>query len=484
MDERKQGINFDKNHYAISKFVKNIGFLLILNFSIKPLTKFVEIQVHQAIDHSAWGTFSALFSLAFMFSILTDLGINQHFTNEVAKSKDKLSKLFSSAIGFKIISIGLYPLLMVLVGFFMGYNTTELVFLFFISLTHGLIQLMTFFRAVFQGLQQYKKDAVGSILEKAILLIVLAALLLTSINLDSFIIARLASVFFATSILLVMLIKLKVWHKPSFKTSELKPVIIGGVPFALMGALYAVHERIDMVMVERLFSQEEAGLYGGAYHIIDFTMMYLWLILTSFFARFSYYGSKEEKQKLLNTGVVITSLPLLMVAGFSYFYAELPFQLLFKKSTDIQITAIAANFQVLSLSLIINGLFAILSTYLTSNGFIKVVNRYLMISIALNVILNFVFIPTYGAIAAAWTTVLSNLFVSVGYIFIIARKGSVIPPWRKWLKITLVFGLYFGVLYLGFDKIEWYYNVAIASVIILVSARVFKLITPEYLKGL
>ena len=180
--ERKQGINFDKNPVLISKFVKNIGLLLVLNFSIKPLTKFVEIQVHQAIDHSAWGTFSALYSLAFMFSILTDLGINQHFTHEVAKSKDKLPQLFSSATGFKILSIGLYPLLMVVIAFAMGYNNTELVYIFFISLTHGLIQLMTFFRAVFQGLQEYKKDAVGSILEKAILLIVLGALLLTTIN--------------------------------------------------------------------------------------------------------------------------------------------------------------------------------------------------------------------------------------------------------------------------------------------------------------
>jgi O-antigen/teichoic acid export membrane protein len=343
---------------------------------------------------------------------------------------------------------------------------------------------MTFLRAVFQGLQEYKKDAVGSILEKAILLIVLFALLQFSIDLKSFIIARVASVFLACSILLIMLIRLKAWRKPSFKTSKLKPVIVGGLPFALMAALYAVHERVDMVMVERLFSKEEAGLYSGSYHIIDFTMMYLWLILTSFFARFSFYDSKKAKQKLLNSGVVITSLPLLMVAGFSYFYAELPFLLFFKNSTPHQIAIIAVNFQILSISLIINGLFAILSTYLTSSGFIKIVNRYLIISIALNVVLNYIFIPQHGAIAAAWTTVISNAFVSISYILIMLKNGDISPPWIKWGKIAFVFGLYFGILFLGFEKIEWFYNVALASIITLISARLFKLLTPDYLKGL
>ena len=456
----------------------------MLNFSIKPLTKLVEIQVHQAIDHTAWGTFTALYSLAFMFSMLTDLGINQYFTKEIATSKNKFTQLFSTAIGFKILSIGLYPIIMVLIGFSMGYELLELVFLFSISLTHGLIQLMTFFRAVFQGLQHYKKDAIGSILEKAILLVVLCALLLTNINLEKFIIARLASVFFACSILLFMLIQLKAWKKPSFKSSGLKPVIIGGLPFAIMAALYSVHERADMVMVERLFSKEEAGLYGGAYHIIDFTMMYLWLILTSFFARFSFFGDNKDKERLLNTGVVITSIPLVMVAGFSYFYSELPFLLFFKNSSEHQIGIISANFQVLSISLVINGFFAILSTYLTSSGFVKIVNRYLLVSIALNIVLNFIFIPQHGGIAAAWTTVLSNVFVSIGYIVIMVKSKEVNPPWSQWGKILVVSGIYLISLYLGYEYLQWYYNIAIASILTLGTSVFFKLITKEQLKAL
>lgn len=484
MDESIDKINLGENYFSISKFVKNIGLLLVLNFSIKPLTKLVEIQVHSAIDHTAWGTFMALYSLAFMFSILTDLGINQHFTNEVAKSKSRLTDLFASASGFKLISIIIYPLIMTLVGYLMGYNFNELVLLYFISLTHGLIQLMAFFRAVFQGLQYYKRDAIGSILEKAILLIVLVSLLLTSIDLEAFIIARLASVFLACIILLIMLIQLKVWEKPSFKPNTLKPIIVGGLPFAIMAALYAVHERVDMVMVERLYSKEEAGLYSAAYHIIDFTMMYLWLILTSFFARFSYYESKKAKQKLLNSGVVITSLPLLMVAGFSFFYGQLPFDLFFSDNSVAQLKSITNNFQILSISLIINGLFAILSTYLTSSGFIKKVNRYLILSILLNVVLNFIFIPTYGAQAAAWTTVASNLFVSISYVVIMIRSNEITPPWTKWSKIILVFGIYIGLLYSGSTYLDWYYNLTIATVITLIATRFFRLLTSEYLKEL
>ena len=120
---------------------------------------------------------------------------------------------------------------------------------------------------------------------------------------------------------------------------------------------------------------------------------------------------------------------------------------MFSKSPVSEVALMEKCFQVLALSLFFQGSFAILSTYLTSNGYTKEVSWSLVISIAINVILNSIFIPKYGALAAAYSTLASTCILSVSYIYIFIRKQIFDLPWMTWGKVIFIAAATFARLH-------------------------------------
>ena len=58
----------------------------------------------------------------------------------------------------------------------------------------------------------------------------------------------------------------------------------------------------------------------------------------------------------------------------------------------------------------------------------------------LNLVLNLIFIPLYGALAAAGTTVLSDMLLSLRYFQSVGKGSLRINPWRD-LKLHYFFGV-------------------------------------------
>jgi len=76
-----------------------------------------------------------------------------------------------------------------------------------------------------------------------------------------------------------------------------------------------------------------------------------------------------------------------------------------------------------------------------------VVSWLIGFSIALNLGLNLVLLPRYGAVAAAANTLISAVFVSVSYVWLVARRTPVAVPWRVLAQLALAFGLLCGAWY-------------------------------------
>jgi O-antigen/teichoic acid export membrane protein len=67
-----------------------------------------------------------------------------------------------------------------------------------------------------------------------------------------------------------------------FRREKLKELLKDSLPFAMITLVYGINERIDIVMLERLSSATEAGLYAGPYRWVDAVMMYMWTVLPIF----------------------------------------------------------------------------------------------------------------------------------------------------------------------------------------------------------
>ncbi len=448
------------------------------------------MMVQDKIGHEAFGKYAALYSLGYLFMILTDLGINQYITKSLAEDPKALEALFPKAFAFKIVGVLVFPLFMVAIGLALQYNIEDLYFLAILSFAHGVIQIVGFFRASLQGFQYFSVDAISSNIDKVLFIIFIVVLLTLGISLESFIWARFSSIFATALILAGIMYHYKLLSFPKWNLKELKPIIRQSIPFAFMTILYSVNEKVDQIMVERIPFDgsliDQAGIYAASYRWLDAIMMYLWTILPMFFAKFAYHKSTlADKEKLLRIGTAITAIPLLLVAGFSLFYGD-KFFFIYKNSSASELENMILLFQVLALALCIHGFFAILSTFLTSNGHTNYVNRMLGVNIALNMILNGIFIPYYGALAAAFATVVSTLIMSFAYIIYIQKNNIIKLPYLTWGKLLLMGGVYIGLFYglTHYLQLHWVINTGISAIISLFFSLIIKLIQIKELKQL
>ncbi|MCS6823329.1 MAG: oligosaccharide flippase family protein [Cytophagaceae bacterium] len=444
---------------------------------IKPVWLFLENDIQEKIGDAEFGLYAALFSLGYLFLTLADFGINQYITKKLASDRNKLQEIFSNVFSFKLYMLIIYPVFMLMVGMVLGYEERELHFLAVLSFAQALLQLIFFFRANLQAAQYFLMDGIASIADKFFLVLMVLAMFSFKTNLQLFVYIRMFSLLISAILLYILVIKCFGFIKPHLQSRKLISLMKWSFPFALITILYSINEKVDQVMIERLSSQTSAGVYAAAYRWMDAFMMYLWTILPIFFAKFARHLKQPDiQQKFFNFGHVITSVPMSYVCVFIFFYGDkLFFQ--FETNSVEQIAQKTEVLKIIFIAVFLQGIFALYSTLLTATGHELQVSKMIVGSILINIILNYIYIPVYGAIAAAWVTVISTLFLSMSYLLYIHFKLPLKVPYHILFRLAIVYSVFmFTFLYLNnFSKhesaiyLEWYWVSIISGLVLLVS---------------
>lgn len=406
------------------------------------------MEVQDQVGHAEWGLYAALLSFGFLFITLSDLGINQYATKMLAGDPGLMRSYFPNLLSFKFFLTLLYPVIMGVVAWLLGYPEQHIYFLVLLCLVHSGGQLMNFFRANFQAMQRFSLDGFLSVFDRIILLLITIYLFYTQLDISRFIYARVVTVILSVIVFYGLIIRMYGWFKPKLDIPLVRNIITYSLSLALMTVLYSIHDKVDQVMLERLAGEKENGLYAGAYRWLEAFSMYMWTVLPIFFARFAFYVKDlKEQEKLLHKGQIITSLPLTLVSIFVWFYGE-KLLFLFDQSSPEEIAVMTQCLQAVFVALWLNGNFAIFSTLLTATGHENAVNVFAGISIVVNIGLNWYFIPIHGAIASAWTTVISYLILSICYIFYFQLRLSIKVPYTQIVKLFILTGAVWLLFYL------------------------------------
>ncbi|MEO1414299.1 MAG: oligosaccharide flippase family protein [Bacteroidota bacterium] len=422
--------------------------VVLLNLLVKPLWLLVEMEVQDQVGHADWGLYAALLSFGFLFITLSDLGINQYATKMLAGDPGLMRSYFPNLLSFKFFLTLLYPVIMGVLAWSLGYPEQHIYFLVLLCLVHSGGQLMNFFRANFQAMQRFSLDGFLSIFDRIILLLITIYLFYTQLDISRFIYARVVTVILAVIVFYGLIIRMYGWFKPKLDIPLVRNIITYSLSLALMTVLYSIHDKVDQVMLERLAGEKENGLYAGAYRWLEAFSMYMWTVLPIFFARFAFYVKDlKEQENLLHKGQIITSLPLTLVSVFVWFYGE-KLLFLFDQSSPEEIAVMTQCLQAVFVALWLNGNFAIFSTLLTATGHENAVNIFAGVSIIVNIGLNWYFIPIHGAIASAWTTVISYLILSICYILYFQFRLSIQVPYIQIVKLFILTGVLWLLFYL------------------------------------
>ncbi len=398
------------------KFVTNLLLLLFINLLVKPIWIFgIDRQVQNITGPETYGMYYVLLNFSFLLNVVLDMGITNFNNRNIAQHNQLLSKYLSNVTIIKVLLSFVYILLTLLWAFIVGYSGYELHLLLVLVFNQVLSSFIIYLRSNLAGLHLFKTDSLISILDKLIMIILCAPLLLLTNTFDIawFIYAQTIAFFITGVVAMLCVLQKAQWLRLKWNLPLLIIILRQCYPYAILSVVMTLYLRIDVVLIERLLSngKTEAGYYAAAYRLFDAINMFAFLmsgLLLPIFSRM--VKAKESVASLTKLSFSLLLLPCSILCIGCWFHAEAIVNILYTPDTA---SHIVTTFSVLMMALLGMSTTYIFGTLLTANGNIKLLNVIAIAGLVINISLNLWFIPIYGAKGAAYSALFTLSCVSL-----------------------------------------------------------------------
>lgn len=439
--------------------------MILLNVVIKPVWVFgIDRQVQVVVGAEVYGKYFSLFSLSLIFNILLDLGITNFANRNIAQQADQLPTLCSNGLIAKLILSFAYTIILFFIATSSGITDFKLLFL--LIALQVLTSFLVFARGIVSALQLFKTDAILSIIDKGLMIVIAGLWLYTPLigkpfTVDDFAWLQVLTVGFTLLISIAALVRRKVFRQFTADVAGVFKIVIQSLPFALTVFFMGLHNRTDAFLLERIHSNGayEAGVYAAAYRLLDAANMLGYLFATVLVSYWSkHINDREGTQKSLSFSHQLLIPAGLLLAVVALFLNKEVYQLLYHHES-----AYAEEILKWCLITIIPYFIThIYGTMLTASGNIKTLMWLVIIASAINLVFNSIAIPAMGATACVIAGMISQGILAVLTIILVKRKtGYSIDTqvWLKYLIITLVLSL--SLFFIGKTAISIYAKLGI-----------------------
>ena len=406
-------------------FIVNIIILVGLNLLIKPFCIFViDRTVQNIVDAQTYGLYFALFNFTFLFNIMLDMGITNFNNRSVARHNDFIKESFSRIFSLKIILFVFYFVFMLLIGVFIGYDNIQLHMLFFLLINQFLSGFILYLRSNISGLLMFKTDSVLSVIDRVIMIVFCSLLLWGNVTSKPFEIMwfiYIQTFAYAITVLLALSIVLRKssFQRPFIDMAFFKSIFKQSFPFALLHFFTSFHNRIDTVLMERILPIEsgaqQAGIYASAFRLLDAGIIIAYLMSVICMPLFSnMIANKQKVNEIVKTSFILLFIYGSIIAVGSFFYSDELMNLLYVN----HVSDSSAVYKILMLSILPITLTYVFGSLLTANGNLKELNVIAVIAVCMNLVLNVIFIPKYGAIGSAYVSLITQFLIIVSEIYL------------------------------------------------------------------
>jgi O-antigen/teichoic acid export membrane protein len=496
------------------KFITNLLFLIFVNVLIKPFYIFgIDRTVQLSVGTTDYGLYAVLYNFSILYYILLDLGLSNYNNRTIAQQPNLIKTYLPNFLIIKTLLSFLYLGVVFMLAWFWGYRGVKLSLLLPLALNQVFIGFILYFRSNITALHFFRWDAILSIFDRILVIIICSVLLwgniVPSFEIEYFVYAQTFAYGLTALVSFGLLLKVKE-SVPSISiensSSDLKSpdeslldksggslsfssvfqIIKQSYPYALLVLLMTIYNRIDSIMIEKLLPNglEQAGIYAAAYRLLDavniFGVLFGTLLLPIFARMFVELSDFEEKkariEELTFTAFKIIFAFSATVAICSSAFGTEIMTLLYKDNvTEIWVKI----FELLIYSFIPVASVYIFGTLMTANANLRQLNIIAIIGVVLNVVLNLLLIPRYEVYGATLATLITQSLVAIAHIVwsrsIFKLKFSKIFFIRIFSFVGLAVGFnYLAVNHFGFEN--WVINFGFATLLTVLSAFGTKLI--------
>lgn len=467
-----------------NRFVRNLAFLLFLNLLVKPFWILgVDRAVQNAVGDVVYGFYLSVYSYSFLFYILLDLGITNFNNRNIAQNNQLLNKHFAGIASLKLMLGLLYALVAFGVGIAIGYNEGQLKLLAWIGLNQILLSFILYLRSNISGLLLFKADSLISVLDRLLMILICSVLLWSGwvrspFQIEWFVYAQTLAYAFTFLFALFYVLRFSGRIRLNFSWPFSLMIIRKSLPFALLVLLMSFYSRTEPVLLERLLPYEEgyrqAGIFGQAFRLLDagnnISLLFAVLLLPLFSAQIK-RGESVNKLARLSFGLIISMS--LLIAISTYFYSHNLMELLYglregESFADFTYRLDHASlvFRVLMGSFVAVSSTYIFGTLLTAGGKLKLLNIVAASGVVINLVMNFILIPQFEAIGAAFSNLSAQLITAILQFFVAKNVFKLEFGQYFWLRLMVYVVLAIVLGYLSqFLFVSWLWNLATLLVI-------------------
>lgn len=434
------------------KFVTNLALVIFINLLVKPFWILgVDRAVQNTVGAQNYGLYYTLFNFSFIFSILLDLGVTNFNSRSIARDQHLLSGYLSNITFIKILLAAVYFGITLTWAVVSGYKEVEIQWLIILACNQMLNSFILYYRSNLAGLHLFKTDSLISILDKLLMILFCIPMLTipflkAGFTIEWFIYAQTAA-FLITAVVAGLLVHVRAeYFKLKFDRAMFSSLLKESYPYALMVLLMSVYNKIDTVMMERMLpdGDRETGLYAYAYRLLDAASMIAFLfsgLLLPMFARM--IKQKQNVQELVKTSFSLLMIPSIVLAVTCFFYQQEVMELMYRSDTEYS----SKIFGWLMFSFVAVANSYIFGTLITALGNIRLLNLISFTGVALNVLLNLWFLPRYGALGAAYTSLITFAAVTIWQTIYSIRQFNIPVAPAKLLR--------FGLFLVGAVFVAW-----------------------------
>jgi len=395
----------------VSSIFKQSSWLFLSQSAARVIGFVYTIFLARSLGPNQFGLFSAAVAFFALLSVFGEFGFNRFLTREIARDRENSATYLANVTVFRItltlvLFIGVACYLYLFDPDQIRANLTILALLAIFP-----VALAQTVDACFVAIQKLQYSAIA-LLFTSIFTTLLGFLL---VSLDFGPTGPVLALIFGQVIYFLILFamlrsqKLKVFSKIQFST--IKKALVGSLPYGILGVLGMLYFRIDTVLLSYLRGNFETGIYSAAYKFLETAVLVPSSISLAIFpVMVKLHETDHLSLKKLYRKVILITFSLGVIGALVYFYI-LPVLILWllpsynSSSEVIQILALTIPFMFVQVTAS--------QVLLTSDKNLKALMLITFVLLAFNLILNLIFIPQFGFLAAAWVTVISDIFAAL-----------------------------------------------------------------------
>ncbi|MDO8676936.1 MAG: flippase [Candidatus Azambacteria bacterium] len=430
----------------IQKISYNLGIATLSRGIIGGLSLVVVGILTRFLGPEGFGQYSAIFAYLYIFTAIADLGLYTFMVREISRTGEPVeekkiaSKIFTLRLFAIVALIILADLLVFAFPYPLKIKIGVLIASLF-SVGSSLVQVLT---GIFQKYLRIYLVSFSDILARLVQLGSLAILIKFETGLLWFV----AVVVFSEAVhfgLIYGFSRHMVKIKPLVDFTYFRYAIKTALPIAVSLVLVLIYFKLDTVMLSVMKPARDVGIYSAAYKVLEAVIflpaIYIGLVMP-FLSRFA-VKSKPEFIKTFKSAFNVITI-------FAFYFSAYIFLM-----SDWIVRAIGGG-AFLEASPVLKILsFAILLIFFGNLGGNAIIALNLqkkamwiyLTGAVINVGLNFLLIPKYSYFAAASSTVLTEIFITLTMFWLIKQNTKIVVNRVAFVKTVLAIAVVITLIY-------------------------------------